>query len=137
MKIIICASTSFIPEVIDIKKKLGELGHIVEIPFGFEEDFKNKRKTLTQEESAEDKIKFDLIRDYFGKINEHDAILVVNPEKNGIKGYIGGNAFLEMGFAHVLNKKLFVLYGLPKMDYSAEIKAMQPTVLNGKLEEIK
>jgi len=61
----------------------------------------------------------------------------VNYDKRGIKNYIGGNSFLEMGFAHILQKKIFLLNGIPEIIYSDEIKAMQPTVLNGDLSKIK
>ena len=56
---------------------------------------------------------------------------------NGIPNYIGGNTFLEMGFAHVLNKKVFLLNNIPAMPYDDEIKDMQPIVLNGDLLKIK
>ena len=34
-----------------------------------------------------------------------------------------------MGFAHVLNKKIYLLNNIPEMSYSDEIRAMQPIVL--------
>ncbi|HOK35473.1 MAG TPA: hypothetical protein PLL80_01600 [Candidatus Pacearchaeota archaeon] len=37
-----------------------------------------------------------------------DAILVVNIDKKGIKNYIGGNAFLEIGFTHILDKRILI-----------------------------
>ena len=42
-----------------------------------------------------------------------------------------------MGFAHVLNKKIFILNDIPEMIYIDEIKAMQPIILNGNLAKIK
>jgi hypothetical protein len=74
---------------------------------------------------------------YFEKIKEVDAILILNFEKRGIEGYIGGNTFLEMGFAHILNKKIFLLNEIPEMLYKDEIKAMQPIVLDGDLSKIQ
>ena len=79
----------------------------------------------------------DILKYYFGKIGESNAILVLNLDKNGVKGYVGGSTFLEMGFAHVLWKKIFLLNEIPDMNYTDEIRAMKPIVLNGKLEEIK
>ena len=38
-----------------------------------------------------------------------DAVLVLNYDKKGIKNYIGGNTLMEIGFAHVLNQKIFLL----------------------------
>ena len=82
------------------------------------------------------KAKEDLIKRYFRIIKDSDAILVVNIDKKGIKNYIGGNTFLEMGFAHVLNKKVFLLNNIPDVSYRDEILAMQPIILNGDLSKI-
>ena len=63
--------------------------------------------------------------------------MVVNVNKKGILNYIGGNSFLEMGFAHILNKPIFILNEIPEMIYTDEILAMQPVVLNGDLLKIQ
>jgi nucleoside 2-deoxyribosyltransferase len=78
-----------------------------------------------------------LIRDYFGEIKNADAVLIVNIDKNGIKNYIGGNSFLEMGFAHVLDKKLYLYDDIPDLSYKDEMVAMQPIVINQDLSKIK
>ena len=72
----------------------------------------------------------------FNLIKESDAVLVVNVDKNDIKNYIGGNTLLEMGFAHVLNKKIFLLNNIPDISYKDELRAMQPIVLNNDLSKI-
>ena len=133
MKIIICGSISAGKEIIDIQKQLEASGHEVEIPTSLKNDYLKERHSLSDAERAEDKIKFDLIRGYFEKIKLHDAVLVVNVDKRGVKNYIGGNTFLEMGFAHVLNKKLYCLNPLPEISYTSELAAMQPIILNGEL----
>lgn len=135
MKIIICSSISAATEVIEVQSKLEAAGHEVEIPEGIKNEFLRGRTELAASEKAQDKIDGDLIRGYYKKIADHDAVLIVNPEKRGISGYIGGNTFLEMGFAHVLNKKLYCLYALPDVSYLSEIIAMQPIVLDGDLGE--
>lgn len=38
---------------------------------------------------------------------------------------------MELGFAHVNNKKIFLLNPIPQMNYSDEIAAVQPVVING------
>lgn len=70
-------------------------------------------------------------------IKESEAILVTNYDKKGVTGYIGGNVFLEMGFAHVLDKKIFLLNEVPDVSYVDEIRAMQPMVINNDLSLIK
>jgi len=87
-------------------------------------------------ESVKNKIKNDLIRDYYHKIKDGDAVLVINNDLNSIKNYIGGNSFLEMAFAHVFYKKVYTMNPIPKMIYTDELIAIQPIVLNGDLGKI-
>ena len=94
-------------------------------------------KIFSPTESTEEKIIDDLIRGYFEEIKSSDAVLAVNEDKNGILNYIGGNTFLEIGFAHVLDKKIYLLNDIPEVSYKAEIIAMQPIVLNGDLKKIR
>ncbi|MGH7204221.1 MAG: hypothetical protein ACREHC_07295 [Candidatus Levyibacteriota bacterium] len=136
MKIIICCSITAADEVLRVRDALEKMGHSVEIPEGVKNKFLRNRTEISVSEKASDKIQHDLIKKYYEKIKLHDAILVVNPEKRGIKGYIGGNTLMEMGFGYVLNKKLYVLYPLPDMQYRPELEAMQPIILNGDLNNI-
>jgi len=136
MKIIICGSISASEEIILVKKELEKIGHEVEIPEGVKKPTLRPTSLSTSSEKADTKIKHDLIRGYFEKMKMYDTVLIVNPEKKGIKGYIGGNTCIEMAFAHVLYKKLYCLYPLPEMSYTSELLAMQPIILNGKIKEI-
>ena len=78
-----------------------------------------------------------MIRRYFHLIKESDAILVLNYEKSGIKNYIGGNTLMEIGFAHVNGKKIFLLNPPPaEVSYAEEIEAMMDFVLNGDLSKL-
>lgn len=121
----------------NVKEKLIKMGFMVTIPStpngSNPSGIKDER---TEEERTEDKIKHDLIREYYNKIKDADIVLVVNPQKNGIQGYIGGNTLIEMAFAHVLNKKLICLYPIPDLQYTSEIAAFQPIVLNGNLDSL-
>jgi len=61
-------------------------------------------------------------------------------KKNGIKGYIGCAALMEIGLAHHLHKKIFLLNELP--DYNEhrwvhEVRLMQPVVIDWDLSKIK
>lgn len=142
MKIAICGSLDFTYEIEKIAGRLRNLGFEVTIPISSErilrgefslEDIKSKKETGKFSDYA---IKYDSIRAYWKVIDGCGAILVANFDKKGIKNYIGGNSFLEMGFAHVLEKKIFLLNGIPEMIYTDEIKAMQPVVINGNLSKI-
>ena len=66
-----------------------------------------------------------------------DTVLVLNIDKNGIENYVGGNTLMEIGFAHVLNQKIFMLNPIPQMPYcQTEIEAVKPIILNGDLAKI-
>jgi nucleoside 2-deoxyribosyltransferase len=125
---------SAINKIIEVQNKLELLGHTVVVPKNLE---RHSAKTFSSSESTDEKIKDDLIKGYFNEIGDSDAVLVLNLDKNEIKNYIGGNTFLEMGFAHVLNKKIYLLNEIPEVSYKDEIIAMQPIVLGGDLKKIK
>ncbi len=137
MKIVICSSVSFAKEVMEIKNELEKLGHQVTPPHGFDLFAKKENYIEDRKEATKRKIEGDLIKGYFKTIQESDAILAVNKDKHGIKNYIGGNTFLEIGFAHVLDKKIFLLYPVPDMLYADEILAMAHTIINNDFSKIK
>ncbi|MCL4360389.1 hypothetical protein M1555_04015 [Patescibacteria group bacterium] len=136
MNITICGSMQFHREMIAAKATLEKAGHLVVIPSGAYHDELNESYMTTDEEKINVKIEHDFIREHFRAIQGADAIVVLNYEKNGIAGYIGGNTFLEMGIAFWLGKKIFLLYPVPKMDYLTEMHAMQPVILDGDLTTI-
>ena len=71
-------------------------------------------------------------------MQDADAVLVLNLDKNGIKNYVGGNTLMEIGFAHVLNQKIFMYNPIPETTYcKSEIEAVRPVVINGDLSKIK
>ena len=132
MKIAISGSMSFFKEMLELKNKLEARKHIVIIPAGADKFAKGIIDTKDKWE----KIKQDVIRRYFEEIKKADAILVINKDKNNTKNYIGGNGLIEMAFAHVLRKRIFLLNPIPQMRYTDEIKLMQPVILNGNINNI-
>lgn len=140
MKIVICGSLVFVHEMDEVANKLKEIGHEPVVPLGVDL-VKTRGVTLEKFEDLKERgehhkltIQYDAIRKHYHKIVEGDAILVTNWEKKGIPNYIGGNTFLEMGFAHVHHKPIYILNGIPDLPYADEIHAMEPTVLKGELE---
>ena len=132
MKIAVCGSLTFHHEMREVEKALRSLGHTPLVPKSLDlidtHGFK-KPETVSERLAAEDH--YDFIREHFRKIEQAEAVLVVNPPKNGIEGYIGGNTFLEMGIGFYLGKKLYVLYALPRMGYELELASMRPAVIGG------
>lgn len=136
MKIIICGSMSSAEKMVKIKNELEENGHEVVLPKMTEEIVSGEHTAFEGQESTQEKIEHDLIRDYYEVIKTGDAVLIVNLDKNGIEGYVGGNSFLEMAFGHVLGKKVYLYNAIPDMPYVDEIRAMQPIQLHGNLSQI-
>ncbi len=122
---------------LQIKDGLEQNGHEVIIPRNIDKYASGELKLEQKWESSEHKIEHDLIRGYFKKIAESDALLVINQDKGNLKNYIGGNTFLEIGFAHVLNKPIYLYNPMPDCSYTSEIIAMSPVVINGDLSMIK
>lgn len=137
MKITICASMSFAGEILAIQHALERHGHTVLVPDGAQDYLQGQAGKTDRDEGARRKIARDLIRQHHAYIESSDAILVLNYDKKGIKNYVGGNAFLEMGFAFVMGKHVFMLHDSPNIDMiKEEIIAMQPIILNGDISRI-
>ncbi len=109
-----------------LQAQLEARGHVV-IPPKNLADYAQNPKLVA--EKWQDKLAEDLIRQHYEEIAAADAVLICNYEAKGIPGYIGGNAFLEAGFAHVLRKPLYFLYPIPNMPYRDELVAMQPEII--------
>lgn len=137
MRIAICGSMAFSKKMLEVGKKLNEKGHYIVLP-KFTEDYARLNSTeQMHSEAAKNKVEHDLIRNYFKEIKKCNSILVVNEERHGIKGYVGGNSLIEMSFALVLGKKIFLLNEIPELSYSDEIKAMKPIILNRDLNKVE
>jgi len=125
---------TFYMEMLAIKDGLEILGHEVFLPKDIDKDeMPIEARDIPDEEKITAKIEKDFIREHFRRIQEGDAILVLNYEKKEIPNYIGGNTFLEMGLAFWLGKKIFLMNPVPQMNYSIEMHSMQPTVIDGDL----
>ncbi len=136
MRIIICGSMSASKEMVEVEKQLLTLGHEVVLP-EFTHDYAAMATIdRAHTESIRNKVQHDLIRAHFNKIQAGEAILVVNIERNNVIGYIGGNSFLEIGFAFVLNEPIYLLYPIPECSYRDEIEAMRPIILAGDITKI-
>jgi len=138
VKIVICGSSKYRVQKVGLLEKIKETGHqpiidpwSIKLARGQEKRLLKSIKT----EPAEVKKKYDFIRWYYNAIKDSDAVIIFNPANHGIENYIGANTFLEIGYAHALNKKVFLYYGMPDQKYILdEISAMEPVVLNGNLE---
>jgi hypothetical protein len=128
MKVTISGSIVFWDEMCAVAETLAAHGIQVSLP--------NKRKASAESRinSEEDLalVKKKLLDDHLAKIRQSDCVLVVNPEKNGIPGYIGASTLIELACGYVLGKKLFLLHAPSEQPCRAEVLGMHATVLNGK-----
>jgi hypothetical protein len=140
MKITILGSIAFRKEMLEFIEKLQELGHegiispvMRELALGNNKELMD----LVEKDHGRAKKEGGYIKWYYDSICDSDAVLVLNLEKNGRKNYIGGNVLMEIGFAHVHDKKIFLLNPIPEdVSYQEELKAMVDVVLNGDLTKI-
>jgi hypothetical protein len=128
MKIAISGNVYMLPDIIEVQEELESKKHKVIPIFEY----------LGQLEERNEKKKEKNRLSFFEKLRKSDALLIVNnAQKNGQRNYISGSSFLEMGFAHALGKKIFLLQGVPEVSYRDEILAMNPIVLKGNLSKIE
>jgi diphthamide synthase subunit DPH2 len=141
-KITICCSASFYRQALEVEEQLRKLGFEVEIPhtaYKMKEsgDFNVDTYKTWYKNAADYGKKAELMRAHFDKVVESDAILVLNYEKKGVQGYIGGNGLMEMGIAFHYKKPIYILNPVPEtLPIYEEIMGMQPIVLNGDLGKL-
>lgn len=137
MKITVCGSMSFAREMLNTKAELENLGHICYLPEGVDEYVSGQVQSKGGSEGARRKAEHNLIKNHYELIKQAEAILVLNHDKKEIKGYIGGNSFLEIGFAHILGRKIFLLKDIPEISFfKEELLAIQPIILDGDVKKI-
>ena len=140
MVITICGSNAFKEKMLEYKKLLKEAGHEAIVHPDYEAFIKGEKQDVWQlvenGEHARVKKENGYIKWYYDAIVRSDAILVLNFDKKDIQNYIGGNTLMEMGFAHVNDKKIFLLNSVPEVSYKDEILAMFTKILNGDLNKI-
>src|SRR3989338_8912845 len=116
MRIGIIGSMQFTGKMLDVRDKLRELGHDA-----FVTELHKAMVVKTDDEIEEIKLhqkyNMDAIREFWRAMRGAYAVLVLNLDKNGIKNYVGGNTLMEIGFAHVLSQKIFMLNPIPEMPY--------------------
>jgi hypothetical protein len=138
MKIIISGSMQFVDKQLEVFEQLKKMGHDPFVSLYAKRYAGGKSDDEIEKLKLEDKYgDRDALIEYWEPLQDADALLVLNFDKHGIKYYVGGNAFLEMGFAYVLGKKIFFWNPLPEIAYyGTEIIAMKPVVIDGDLGKI-
>lgn len=137
MKILIGGSMSFAKEQLKIKKELEEKGHTALVTEDIEHYIESDEIKRSFEEELKISLEYDIMRSFFKKIAESDALLICNYDKKGIKGYLGTSVLMELGLAYYLNKKIFLLNEIDtSQPYALEIAIINQEVLNNNLSKI-
>ena len=153
MKITICGSIGFYKEMESARDELIKQGHEVKIPelaLEVPKEFGGGKKVYFGQYIEQNggidafpagheiwNMKEGAINDHYEKIDWCDGILVVNHEKRGINGYVGGNTLIEIGVAFYLKKKIYILNPVSsELSYKQEILGMKQRILNGDLSKI-
>jgi hypothetical protein len=137
MKIGVIGSMQFTEKMMEARDALKALGHdafVTDLAAPFVGKTDDEKEAI----KIDQKNNHDAIREFWRMMQGADAVLVLNIEKHGIPNYIGGNTFLEIGFAHVLDQKIFLLNPIPDIPYyKTEIEAMKPVILDGDLTKVQ
>lgn len=137
MKIGVIGSMQFTEKMIEARDELIKLGHdafvtTLATPFIGKTDEEKESIKIHQKNNM------DAIREFWRLMQGADAVIVMNLDKHGIKNYVGGNTLMEIGFAHVLDQKIFLYNPLPEQPYcKSEIEAVKPTIINGDYSLVK
>lgn len=107
VKITICGSCTFAKEMGKTAEDLRNRGHEVFTP----------EPLVTEEWYAENYGREKLLKDkpiftlnHFKRIENSDAVLILNHGKKGITGYFGSNTLMELSVAFYLGKRIYFLY---------------------------
>ena len=137
MKITIAGSMAFAKEQIDIKNKLEEMGHEVQVSDDIFDYANSPKLKLSFEKELELSLKHDILKTFYKKIADSDALFVCNLNKNNIDGYLGTSMLMEIALAYYLNKKIYLLNDFDKnQGYALEVSIINPVVLNGDFKKI-
>jgi hypothetical protein len=131
--ITICSSMQFTSEIRAAQVQLEALGYTVLTPELSEKSVEYLNLPLEAQRAA----KRTFIANHFARIAQSDAIVVLNYEKKGVKGYIGSNTLMEIGVAYSLGKKIYLLHPLGEQGCSEEVLALATAVLDGTLKVLE
>jgi hypothetical protein len=137
MKIVVGGSMTFAGDQLKAKEVLEQMGHDVSISEDLDVYVEDPRVKDDFDKELKHCLETDIIRDFFNKIKEADAYLIINKEKRGVRGYLGTSVLMEMGVAYQLGKKIFLLEGVGReQSYALEVEVINPVVLGGDLSKV-
>ena len=132
MIITICGSMKFAKEMLETKEELERMGHTAHVARDTELCVKDPDLNDNIEHCSQN----DVMRYHFGLIEKSDAVITLNHNKKGVDNYVGANTLIDMGIAHYLGKKIFLLNPIPDLPCRTELHLMNPVLLEGDLGKL-
>ena len=136
MKIHIISSKSFYDRFPSKKLSLEKLGHEVTLPHTADTP-DIELEAWGNDIEAHARLVRECFEDSEEKIANADAVYLLNLEKHGIAGYVGGATLIELYIAYRAGKKIFLENDVPAGSMYDEIMGFMPTIIHGNLMEIK
>ena len=137
--ITICSSATFYRQVIEYKKQLEQAGFRVLVPITALKmmrsgDYTVSRHKLWYNNPSTYYQKTAKMKGHLRQVEKGDVALVLNFTKKKISGYIGGNVLIEMFYAWLKKKPIYVLNPVSdRCTVKEEVLGMTPIMLNGDL----
>ena len=137
--IVICFNRDFVPYYVKDKLTLNSLDYDSTSIY-IDSQFVNKKGIIDKNETSIyslEKRGNILLSDCFDLVKKADSLVVLNYEKNNIKGYIDSFSFINMVFANILSKKVVVLNNvMNNVTYYPEISLIKTISLKGNIKNI-
>jgi HEPN domain-containing protein len=134
----ICGSMCKLYEMRETQARLAQVPNwTIIIPEAYTQEQEASIQSGNYKDTAELKQQNNAIKGHHNNIARATWVLIHNNENKGRTGYIGANTFLEVGFAHVLNKPIYTLNRYDQNTFMIdELNAVNPIVLDGSLDNM-
>ena len=128
-KILIICSKHFYYRIPEIKEEIEKIGWEVLLPNSYEDPFKEEHLKCDGRD-AHIEFKQKMMRLQEQKVQESDAVLVLNFKKEYVSNYIGGATFMEIVKAWELGKRIFLFNPIPENSIiTDELIGINPKVI--------
>ncbi len=140
-KILICSKIENYTESKKVMLLLQDYGYDCNLPFFEEYNLLESSKSRYSDAKNTSllKLRKDSFDIEYNFIQSSDSILILNYDWNNILGYIGYNMYMDIGFAYILGKKIFVLNDLSsnQQNIKRDFTRLGVIYLKGELERIR
>ena len=136
MKIFIACSKQFYGHIPPVQAALEAAGHEVALPNCID-DPGTEQRMYAHGGDVHAAWKATMLKHSTEVIENCDGVLVLNLEKNGVAGYVGGATFLEMYDAFRLGKKIYLYETIAENMLTDEIDGFASIILERDLSRVQ